>query len=317
MKLTVIILSLIIIPVFLVIGYSSAKSNDPVVPLPDKSFAYFVDEITPSGDQISHSGFSGATKIDEVISNLGIKKYAEDKTSIFPDAGLQIGGKITLLRAPVFNIVDDKKKYQVRSWQESVGGLLTEKNIALGEEDKINFSKETEIFDGMTIKIIRVARTRVFEYEDIDYKTIEKKDPELEKGKTRVERAGVKGEKKYTYEVVREDGEEVSKTLVGTEVTKEPTDKILIVGTKIVSYGTGVATWYTSSSEMIAACNIVPKGTYVRVVNLSNGREVTVRVVGGGLRSDRIIDLSTAAFQALGASLGQGVIGSVRLEKVY
>jgi len=40
-------------------------------------------------------------------------------------------------------------------------------------------------------------------------------------------------------------------------------------------------------------------------------------VVGGGLRSDRIIDLSTAAFQALGASLGQGVIGSVRLEKVY
>lgn len=317
MKLTVIILSLIIIPVFLVIGYSSAKSNDPVKPLPDKSFAYFVDEIIPSGEQISHSGFSTSTKIDEVISDMGITRYPEDKTSIFPDSTLQIGGKITLSRAPLFDIVDGKKKYQVRSWQGDVGGLLAEKNIALGEEDKINFSKDTEISDGMTIKIIRVARTRVFEYENIDFKTIEKKDPELEKGKSRVERAGALGEKKYTYEVVREDGEEVSKTLVGTEVTKEPVDKILIVGTKIVSYGTGVASWYTSSTEMIAACNVVSKGTYVRVVNLSNGKEVIARVVGGGLRNDRIIDLSTGAFQALGASLGQGVISSVRLEKVY
>jgi hypothetical protein len=317
MKLTAIVLSSVIIPVFLVTGYSWAKSDDPLIPTSEKRFAYFVEEVYPDEKSFSHSGFSSSQENNQIIADLGIEKYPEDRASSFPEASLAIGGKITLLRAPVFNIVDGKKQYQVRSWQENVGGLLTEKSINLGEEDKINFSKDTEIFDGMTIKIIRVARTRVYEYEDIDFDVIEKKDPELEKGKTRIERAGVLGEKKYTYEVIREDGEEVSKTLVSTEVTKEPVDKILIVGTKIISYGTGVASWYTSSTEMIAACNIVSRGNYVRVVSLANGKEVTVKIVGGGLRSDRIIDLSTAAFQALGASLGQGVISSVRLEKVY
>jgi len=93
--------------------------------------------------------------------------------------------------------------------------------------------------------------------------------------------------------------------------------KIIAVGTKIISYGTGVASYYIKSNEMIAACNFLPRGTKVRVVNLNNGKDVVVTIVGGGLRSDRIIDLSTGAFQALGASLGQGIIRRVRLEKVY
>jgi len=67
---------------------------------------------------------------------------------------------------------------------------------------------------------------------------------------------------------------------------------------------------------LIAASNIVPRGTKVRVVNLYNGKSVDVLIVGGGLRSDRIIDLSTGAFLALGASLNQGLIKQVRLEKI-
>jgi rare lipoprotein A (peptidoglycan hydrolase) len=56
----------------------------------------------------------------------------------------------------------------------------------------------------------------------------------------------------------------------------------------------------------------------VRVVNLANGKSVEITTSGGGIKtSGRIVDLSTSAFQALGATLGQGTIKNVRLEKVY
>jgi hypothetical protein len=317
MKIFINLLALLFIPVFLFAGYTFAKSNSNIYNTEPITRAYLLDEILPSGEIINHKGVSDQIEPNKIAIDLNVNPYPEDKFNDFPSVELELGSKITMHRAPEYKVIDGKKSLVLRSWAKSVGELLDEKKIVLGEEDKINYTKSENLFLGMDIKIIRVARTKVFEYEDIEYRVVEKKDPELEKGKTKVERAGVLGEKKFTYEVVREDGEEVSKTLVGMEITKEPVDKILIVGTKIISYGSGVASWYISSSEMIAACNIIPKGTNVRVVNLSNGKEVTVRIVGGGLRSDRIIDLSTGAFQALGASLGQGVIGNVRLEKVY
>jgi rare lipoprotein A len=79
--------------------------------------------------------------------------------------------------------------------------------------------------------------------------------------------------------------------------------------------GRGKASWYgakfhgrrTSSGErydmddLTAAHPTLPLGTRVRVRNVSNGREVVVRINDRGPRiGDRIIDLSRAAASALG-----------------
>jgi rare lipoprotein A (peptidoglycan hydrolase) len=119
--------------------------------------------------------------------------------------------------------------------------------------------------------------------------------------------------------VRREDGEEVSRKLTKTEISEEPTEEIIEVGTKVVVYGSGEASWYIKSTAMIGACNLVSRGTKVHVVNISNGKSVDIVTSGGGEFSGmgRVVDLSTAAFQALGASLGQGTIGNVRVEKYY
>ena len=77
----------------------------------------------------------------------------------------------------------------------------------------------------------------------------------------------------------------------------------------------GKASWYgpkfhgrrTSSGErfdmndLTAAHDSLPFGTRIRVRNMSNGREVVVRINDRGPRlRDRIIDLSKAAAAALG-----------------
>lgn len=77
----------------------------------------------------------------------------------------------------------------------------------------------------------------------------------------------------------------------------------------------GIASWYgtkfhdhpTSSGEpydmfaMTAAHKQLPLPSYVRVKNLENGREITVKVTDRGpFKDDRIIDLSYVAAQKLG-----------------
>ncbi len=237
MKIIINLLALLFIPVFLFAGYSYAKSNNDLLsPEPD-SWPFLVEEVLPTGEVIVHSGSSTEIDLRTISVDLDVNPFPEDRLTSFPELGFEMGGKITLHRASSYTVVDGKKSTLYRSWTTTVGELLLEKNVALGDEDKINFSEDENLTLGMSIKIIRVARTNVHEYEDIDFDVVEKDDPNLDQGKTRVERAGERGEKKFTYEVIREDGEQISKTLVSTEIVSEPVDKILIVGIKPVITG--------------------------------------------------------------------------------
>lgn len=68
-------------------------------------------------------------------------------------------------------------------------------------------------------------------------------------------------------------------------------------------------------NALVAAHRSLPFGTKVRVTNLSNGKQVTVRINDRGpFRRGRIIDLSRAAAQQLDM-LKKGVV-TVRIETV-
>ena len=90
---------------------------------------------------------------------------------------------------------------------------------------------------------------------------------------------------------------------------------------------TGMASWYGpgfhgrrsasgevfNQNELTAAHRTLPFGTQVRVTNLRNNRQVTVRINDRGPFSHgRIIDLSAAAAQAIG--LRASGVGQVRIE---
>jgi rare lipoprotein A len=101
----------------------------------------------------------------------------------------------------------------------------------------------------------------------------------------------------------------------------------LPVPPRIVNGETGLASWYGhpyhgrpaangeiyDMEKLTAAHRTLPFGTWVRVVNLSNGKTVDVRVIDRGPFVDnRIIDLSHAAAVAI-ALIGPGV-APVRLD---
>lgn len=196
---------------------------------------YLVVVVDAKGNQIGEQkGVSEKSDPFLITQELGVGPYPEDRFSAFPEIRMGTGSKITLYRAPEYNIKDGKKEFVFRSWQKTVGGLLDEKKIELGQDDKINFSKDSELSTENNIVIIRVAMTIIVEKKVIDYKIKKKDDPNLDKGTTKIEKAGEKGSRDLYYLVIREDGEEISRTLQKSEVTKQPVDQILRVGTRPV-----------------------------------------------------------------------------------
>ncbi len=195
---------------------------------------YIVETYMPNGDYSRYSGASKSQNSFAIAAELGADPHKEDKFTAFPDIKMGIGSKITIYKAPEYIIVDGKKHLQKRSWVTTVGNLLREADIALGNDDKINFAESTELELGMEINIIRVAITNINKTEPVAFKTIKKEDKTLDKGKSKIEQKGQSGIRTLTYRLVREDGIEISRKLIGSEVTTAPVDEIQIIGTKPV-----------------------------------------------------------------------------------
>lgn len=227
----------VLLPASFITFSSTAKVENKSQPM-TLAKPYIVEVNSAKGEKTGQfSGTSLKTDPFLISDELGANPYAQDKFSAFPEIRMGIGSKITIYRAPDYLIRDGKKKMTLRSWTENVGDLLSENNIDLGDDDKINFSTNTKLELGMEINIIRVAITNIKKSEPIDYDIIKKEDKTLDQGKTKIQQKGQKGTRVLTYQVRREDGIEISRRLTGTEVTVKPIDEIKIIGIKPVIIG--------------------------------------------------------------------------------
>ncbi|MBI4175476.1 G5 domain-containing protein [Candidatus Berkelbacteria bacterium] len=250
---------------------------------------------------------------EETLARLGVSVAPEDQVSLNPGFAFGIGGQLVITRALPVAVIDGREASTYRTWATTVNELLTEQGIELGDHDRIEPSRETVLGLGQQIMITRVAVVEVTKTESISFTTRTQDDASRPRGERTVTQKGVAGAKALTYRVTRENGVEVDRTLINTEVTKEAISEIVSVGTRVVVLGEGRATWYDPPwSGLTAAHNTLPKGTLVDVVNVKTGQRVTVKINDRGIQSDAVIDLSVEAFRAI-ASLGTGVI-QVRLE---
>lgn len=247
---------------------------------------------------------------------------ARDLVASYPDSSWGYGGLAQIWRAQTITVIDGKRARSYATWQPTVGDFLSEQQIELGEQDQISpeLTASVQTIDSKTpveITITRVQETKVVIKESIPITIKYKDDPTAEKGTERTVEVGQAGVKALTYLVRREDGVEVKRTLLDTAVPTAMKPKVIARGTKVRSYGTGTATWYTCSLSHVAASNGIAKGTKIRVVSLATGQATVVTVVGtGGNGMSALVDLSCDAFKELTGGLGAGRI-SVRVEKYY
>ena len=138
--------------------------------------------------------------------------------------------EIALPQVVEITVADETK--EVLTSGGTVQDVLNNAGVEVGEDDKVSPKLDQNINDDTAITVTIVEKTEVTEEETVEFETTTKNDSSLEKGKTKTDTEGVNGTANVTYEIVTENGEEVEKTEISREVTKEPTNEVILRGTK-------------------------------------------------------------------------------------
>ncbi|MDF2788312.1 MAG: hypothetical protein K0S80_1410, partial [Neobacillus sp.] len=185
-----------------------------------------------------------------------------EQDEIFPKPQEKIKSKmdIRIKLALHLTLVDGGNEQQVWSTSATVADFLTQQGIKLNEFDRVEPSlSETLQKDGV-INVIRVEKVTDVVEEPIQFAVITKKDEGLEKGKQVTVTEGKQGIVSKEYEVILENGKEVSRKIIGEQKIREKLDKVVAVGTKEldiqVSRGAETGTeFYVNTTAYTAYCN--------------------------------------------------------------
>jgi uncharacterized protein YabE (DUF348 family) len=261
---------------------------------------------------------SGAKTVSAFIDEQKITLNSAD--IVFPDKNEKIfaGSRIIILRAKKITVKEGGNINKLYTFANTIEqAIWDDKNIELDEDDITTPSRTTPVKEGMTVAVTHVLIKEEVKNVDIAFKTISNEDDSLSWRTKKTTQKGEVGTKEVKYRIVYNDGKELSRKILESNVTKQPVDEVVTQGTlvKVGKVHTGAASWYAWTGTMAAANPWLPMGSYVRVTNRDNGKSVIVKINDRGpFGNGRIIDLDKVAFAEI-ASVGAGVV-NVKMEVI-
>ncbi len=114
----------------------------------------------------------------------------------------------------------------------TVGQLMQEAGIQLGDLDRVEPDLYVQLKNGMAITVTRVTEKTEVTTRPVPFEQKIVVNEILPAGEQRIQQLGVNGEEEITTRITLENGVEVSRTEVSRVMTKAPVDEILIVGGK-------------------------------------------------------------------------------------
>lgn len=280
-------------------------------------------EPTSISLRLSDAGvnFDLITKAKTVAELLGEHEIVlQEGDLIFPlvEERIFAGGRIEIWREKKVEIEVDNALIEHRTFSLSTEKVLMDAGVELSKLDRTEPRRVDMVDDGEKIVVTRINIEKILKTEVVDFKTIEREDSKLRWRKTEIEQQGTSGEKIVEYEMTYKNGKKISTKILSSETTKKTVDKIVRVGTKIKvgKVKDGIASWYRYTGKLTCASRIFPRGTWLRVTNNENGKQVIVEVRDFGPEkwTGRRIDLEAVAFERI-ASLGKGLV-NVKVEEI-
>lgn len=181
-------------------------------------------------DGIQEQQYVTALTVDDALQELGVADNAEvsaDRDQQIPLKGTTL--EITTSKDITINV--DGQQLTASSTAPDVATLLAEQGVVLEQQDYTDPLATSPLTPGMVITVNRVRITQVQEVQTIDYQVVEQPDGGLEKGEKKTQTEGVEGEQIVTYNVTTTNGVETAKEQAAVQVTKEPVNKVVLVGT--------------------------------------------------------------------------------------
>ncbi|WP_247747532.1 G5 and 3D domain-containing protein [Alkalihalobacillus sp. BA299] len=266
-----------------------------------------------------------AENVEDLVSELQLTVKEHDKISPSLTTEIQPEMNVTYESAFMVRVKSDGEEHEVWTTSTTVADFLERESITLGELDRVEPALDEKLNGEEDIKVVRVEKVTDVVEESVAYATVTKKDSSLQKGKEKVVESGQKGLVEKHYEVVLEDGKEVSRELIKTETTKESKDRIVAVGTRVptptVSRGSSPSTSQTSTSSgrtmtvtataYTANCTGC-SGITATGINLKNNRNMKVIAV-----DPNVIPLGSKVYvEGYGTAIAGDTGGAIRGRKI-
>jgi resuscitation-promoting factor RpfB len=172
-----------------------------------------------------------------IAQSAGLTVYPEDRfvTGVVTDfVGDQIvGERVEIDRATPIEVLVDGKLLTLRSHEASLGDVLRQNRISLGEKDTVLPELDTPTVPGLRVTITRVTEVTTTKLETLprSHKTIS--DPGLYIGQNRVVDEGKDGSREVTYKIQYHNGVEVNRQTLKIDKQVNPVTKVVAKGTKI------------------------------------------------------------------------------------
>ncbi len=173
----------------------------------------------------------------QIAKQAGITLHDEDITELRPSTDIVTDGAaevMTIKRAVAVNFEFYGKKTVAYTQAKTVADMLRSKGIKLGSSDGISPSPQTKIVKDMNIRLWRNGIQTITVDEDVAFETEQRRDANHDKGYKEIVTIGEKGRRTVSYEINMQNGVEVSRKEINSNVTKQPVKQIEIVGTKVL-----------------------------------------------------------------------------------
>lgn len=124
--------------------------------------------------------------------------------------------------------VEEEKDLSVEVEEEENSFLIAQ--IAQEDTVSVELDKPGHFIDGL--EVVQETRETLVERETLPFTTVRVNNPDLDSGIVRVIEDGSEGIIEHTVEVKKEDGRELSRTVVSSEIIKRPVNRVLEYGDK-------------------------------------------------------------------------------------
>lgn len=172
------------------------------------------------------------TTVSDFLEENNVQLDEYDRVSMLMEDELYDEARIVIRKGRKFTLNIDGNIEIITTTKKTVREAFEEAGVSVGVSDRIEPSLDANIEPDMNVSVFRVATQTITVDTEIPYQSREVSDSSLTKGTTRVKVKGVNGLKRSVYNIITENGVEISRELVEQTTLRQPTTRVVAVGTK-------------------------------------------------------------------------------------
>jgi uncharacterized protein YabE (DUF348 family) len=217
------------------------RAEDSISPAIDKKIKDNIKVIYEASKPINiavgderRTIWTTADTVKELIQQENLDVTQHDKIEPALDTKLETDLSLTIDKAFQLTLNVDNKNQQVWTTSTTVADFLKKQNVTLNELDKVEPALTNKVDQEGAITVTRIEKVTDVVEEPIAFDVVTQSDNNIEKGKQKVIDSGKEGKREKHYEVVKENGKEISRKLLKTETVEESKNRVVALGTKVV-----------------------------------------------------------------------------------